>query len=188
MDNLSFNLLARDWTAKEELALIQGIMKCGLGNWKDISEQYVRTKDAVQCEEHYFTIFYRSRDELKPEFEEIIVKSKKSAKHITLEYNEEQARLVEQRVQVYKQHKMEQLEKEIKDFSTTGSHNLNDQTQHKKGQKPKRGENNTNSFVSDTIMGYSPKRGDLDNEYDHDAEYILADMEFNPEDPESDIE
>lgn len=32
-------------------------MKCGLGNWDDISEQYLKgdhTKD--ECEEHYFAL------------------------------------------------------------------------------------------------------------------------------------
>jgi hypothetical protein len=38
LDNLNFPLLMKDWSAKEELQLLQGIMKCGLGNWKEISD------------------------------------------------------------------------------------------------------------------------------------------------------
>lgn len=37
-DHLNFPLLTRDWSAKDELLLIQGIMKCGLGNWKEVSD------------------------------------------------------------------------------------------------------------------------------------------------------
>lgn len=38
LDNLAFPLFTTDWTAKEELLLIQGIMKCGMGNWVDIAD------------------------------------------------------------------------------------------------------------------------------------------------------
>lgn len=44
LDNLNFPLFTKDWTAKEELMLISGLMKCGLGNWADISEQFVKSK------------------------------------------------------------------------------------------------------------------------------------------------
>lgn len=37
-------------------------------------------------------------------------------------------------------------------------------------------------------MGYWPLRGDFDIEYDNDAELILADMEFRPEDTPEQIE
>ena len=35
-----------------------------------------------------------------------------------------------------------------------------------------------NSNASE-IIGYMPKRGDFDIEYDNDAELLLAEMEFN---------
>ena len=41
-DNLDFPLLTTDWSALQEIRLIQGIMKCGLGNLKEISEQYLK--------------------------------------------------------------------------------------------------------------------------------------------------
>lgn len=37
-------------------------------------------------------------------------------------------------------------------------------------------------------MGYQPKRGDFDQEYDMDAELLLADMEFFEEDTEENIQ
>ena len=36
-DSLQYPLLSKDWTAEETLRLMQGIMKCGMGNWTDIS-------------------------------------------------------------------------------------------------------------------------------------------------------
>lgn len=37
------------------------------------------------------------------------------------------------------------------------------------------------------VVGYLPKRGDFDQEYDMDAELLLADMEFFEEDTEENI-
>jgi hypothetical protein len=39
--------------------------------------------------------------------------------------------------------------------------------------------------ASDVIPGYMPLRGDFDVEHDNDAEQVLADMEFSPQDDES---
>lgn len=36
-DSLQFPLIAADWSAEETLRLMQGIMKCGMGNWTDIA-------------------------------------------------------------------------------------------------------------------------------------------------------
>jgi hypothetical protein len=36
-DSLQYPLIDPEWTAHETLSLLQGIMKCGMGNWPDIS-------------------------------------------------------------------------------------------------------------------------------------------------------
>lgn len=59
-DHLNFPLLVKDWTAAEELALISGIMKCGLGNWEDVHEQFLQHRTPQECEEHYFSVVYKS--------------------------------------------------------------------------------------------------------------------------------
>lgn len=74
LDNLKFPMFSADWTAKEELLLLQGIMKCGMGNWMDISEQYIKTKTAEECEEHYFTFYYKSKENNLPVEEDCIIK------------------------------------------------------------------------------------------------------------------
>jgi len=72
-DNLKFPLLTKDWTSKEELKLIQGIMRCGMGNWTDISSQYVESKTPKECEDHYFTFSYKSKEEFLPVEDDFIV-------------------------------------------------------------------------------------------------------------------
>lgn len=73
MDNLQFQLFHQDWTAREELFLLQGVMKCGMGNWIDISEQYVKSKSAADCEEHYFTFYYKSKEQNMPEESDCVI-------------------------------------------------------------------------------------------------------------------
>ena len=48
-------------------------MKCGMGNWIDISEQYVKTKTAADCEEHYFTFYYKSKEHNMPDESDVII-------------------------------------------------------------------------------------------------------------------
>ena len=73
LDNLKFQLFHKDWTAKEELLLLQGIMKCGMCNWIDISEQYVKGKSPIDCEEHYITFYYKSKENNIPTNEEDVI-------------------------------------------------------------------------------------------------------------------
>ncbi|RHY27580.1 hypothetical protein DYB32_006680 [Aphanomyces invadans] len=51
-DCLSFSILDSEWTADEELLLLEGIEMFGMGNWKDIAE-HVGTKTDKKCESHY---------------------------------------------------------------------------------------------------------------------------------------
>lgn len=55
-----------DWTADEELLLLEGIEMFGMGNWKDIAE-HVATKSEKKCETHYMGA-YLSTSDLMPRF------------------------------------------------------------------------------------------------------------------------
>ena len=58
-ENLAtFPLLIRDWSAAEELTLVQAIMKCGLGNWNDVAEALKeRGKTPQECEDHFMALY-----------------------------------------------------------------------------------------------------------------------------------
>ena len=73
-DNLDFPLLTDDWSALQEIKLVQGIMKCGLGNWVDISEQFVKAMDKTpkECEEHYHGVLMKQAQSI--EYESILSK------------------------------------------------------------------------------------------------------------------
>ncbi|KAF4324358.1 hypothetical protein BBO99_00001879 [Phytophthora kernoviae] len=55
-----------EWTADEELLLLEGIEMFGMGNWKDIAEHVV-TKTDKKCEKHYMTAYLGWKD-LMPRF------------------------------------------------------------------------------------------------------------------------
>lgn len=48
----NFSILDSDWTAAEELKLLDGIGKFGIGNWQGIG-QFLRSKSKEQCVQHY---------------------------------------------------------------------------------------------------------------------------------------
>lgn len=35
-------------------------MKCGLGNWEDVHDQFLQGRSPQECEEHYFSVVYKS--------------------------------------------------------------------------------------------------------------------------------
>ena len=60
-DCLDFPIFAKDWSAQEELLLLEGIEKFGAGNWKTIGEYIHNTlvpqgtsKTPAQVEKHYW--------------------------------------------------------------------------------------------------------------------------------------
>jgi hypothetical protein len=54
-------------------------MKCGLGNWKDISEQYVRNKTPEECEDHYYTFYFKGKNDWKPTDDDFIIVSRSAS-------------------------------------------------------------------------------------------------------------
>ena len=73
LDNLKFSLFSTDWTAEEELKLIRGIEIYGIDNWKNISK-FIDTKTKIQCESHYYTFYYKSKENNIPQENDIIIK------------------------------------------------------------------------------------------------------------------
>jgi hypothetical protein len=53
VDCLHIPIFTKDWTIGEELLLLEGIEKHGIGNWKTISD-YIGTKTARACGDHYW--------------------------------------------------------------------------------------------------------------------------------------
>jgi transcriptional adapter 2-alpha len=87
VDKMEFPLFHLEWTAAEELLLLEAIDVCGLGNWVDISE-YIGTKDVDQCEKHWFDTYVRTPTFPLPPMNETITtpcKPRKAVKRTKIE-------------------------------------------------------------------------------------------------------
>ncbi|KAJ1889869.1 Transcriptional adapter ada2 [Kickxella alabastrina] len=54
-----FPIFTHDWSADEELLLIDGLRQFGMGNWKDAAE-HVGTRTKEECEQHYMDVYVAS--------------------------------------------------------------------------------------------------------------------------------
>jgi len=56
----TFPLFTKEWSARDELELAEGIMKFGLGNFQDICDQTSlkhKGKTYSECRDHYFALY-----------------------------------------------------------------------------------------------------------------------------------
>ncbi|KAK2195815.1 bifunctional Homeobox-like domain superfamily/SANT-Myb domain/Zinc finger [Babesia duncani] len=145
----NFALFTKDWSAEQELLLVDSIAKYGLGNWMEISEMVSMASSGYkswdECQSHYYKIYLNSATSPLPDLTSLVT----NADGTPIIVAPNRHRLVPE---------------ESKQISSN-----------KPPMKPH-------------VIGYWPLRGDFDIEYDNDAELILADMEFRPEDTPEQIE
>ncbi|KAJ1615352.1 ADA2-like protein [Cryptosporidium canis] len=206
----TFNLLTENWTAEEELLLMEAVSRYGLGNWSEISKYitegpagaltlYQKTQKpgsvahtAEECEKHYNNFYLNSKTKPLPD----------TRNYLTL---------VQKSQQGEDSGKIESIKQDLDQLNRSGEKedsgtNIGDPEGDSKvkqeldGQQVKKqpfgrpsggntGNKTTNtgtgggqSKPSTSVIGYMPLRGDFDVEYDNDAELLLADMEFRDSD------
>ncbi|PVU86187.1 hypothetical protein BB560_006798, partial [Smittium megazygosporum] len=57
----NFPIFDIEWTADEELLLIDGLLQFGMGNWEEVAN-FVGSKDKGECESHYYKTYVESED------------------------------------------------------------------------------------------------------------------------------
>lgn len=149
--------LANEWTADEELLLLEGIEMFGMGNWKDIAE-HVATKTEKKCEVHYMNT-YLSTSDLIPRFigdpEDANAGDSSEAAPAS---------------------DTTPVPTDINVVASTTPANAQAQPDATSVGPPRE------RSAPSQLAGYMPLRGDFDVEYDNEAELILADMEFSDDD------
>lgn len=180
-----------------------------MGNWIDISEQYIKTKTPEECEEHYFTFYYKSKQDSLPTEKDCIITGSRLIHNgnIKIPIDESKALESEKRrkaFQVKKDKDTQQEEEELAQRQLAHQNFMNNQSAQEKvdvhGQINSQSNQNANNIrqiksrqnisaiqACTEVVGYLPKRGDFDQEYDMDAELLLADMEFFEEDTPENI-
>lgn len=148
-----FPVFTLDWTAEEEILLVEGVSKYGFGNWLEVAELVshasLEPKTPEQCEKHYMGVYLNSAASPLPDLSALVHGPNGTA----LTPEEAKARRV--------------AEAQTKTEAEPAGGTSSPTPLARKSPKP-----------SHSIVGYWPLRGDFDVEFDNDAELILADMEF----------
>ncbi|CAF2130013.1 unnamed protein product [Brassica napus] len=164
MGNLTFPLICPDWSADDEMLLLEGLEIYGMGNWAEVAE-HVGTKRKQQCLDHYRNIYLNSPFFPLPDMSHVAGKSKKELQAMASSLTVEQHMKEEYPFSPPKV-KVEDTQKESHTDRSFG------------GKKPVTPGNN--SLVE--LSSYNHKREEFDPEYDNDAEQLLAEMEFKQND------
>ncbi|CAG7883676.1 unnamed protein product [Brassica rapa] len=164
MGNLTFPLICPDWSADDEMLLLEGLEIYGMGNWAEVAE-HVGTKRKQQCLDHYRNIYLDSPFFPLPDMSHVAGKSKKELQAMASSLTVEQHMKEEYPFSPPKV-KVEDTQKESHTDRSFG------------GKKPVTPGNN--SLVE--LSSYNHKREEFDPEYDNDAEQLLAEMEFKQND------
>ncbi|CAN6913245.1 unnamed protein product [Brassica oleracea] len=164
MGNLTFPLICPDWSADDEMLLLEGLEIYGMGNWAEVAE-HVGTKRKQQCLDHYRNIYLNSPFFPLPDMSHVAGKSKKELQAMASSFTVAQ-HLKEDYPFSPPKVKVEDTQKESHTDRSFG------------GKKPVSPGNN--SLVE--LSSYNHKREEFDPEYDNDAEQLLAEMEFKQND------
>ncbi|CAK68971.1 unnamed protein product (macronuclear) [Paramecium tetraurelia] len=152
INKLNFPIFVDDWTAEEELLLLEGLEKKGFGNWQDIAEMLGNEKSQEEIAQHYDDII------LSEKFRNMTLLSKR---------NQDTLELIKPKRYSHAPKRMKEEQSIMKGGRLTP---------------------NMASQSGQEIVGFMPKRGDFDIEFDNDAELLLAEMEFNDDDQPYEIE
>jgi transcriptional adapter 2-alpha len=170
-----------DWSAAEELLLLEGIDKHGVGNWKVIADYMSTMKTTSQIESHYWEIYMGRHGYCLPEY------TLDNGVHVRTETLLPDGDA-----------KQGMLTKLISDH-TLGEEVVRDKGKDQsfkdtvvRGGREKVQEAQIRERIAQMpgaeLPGYMPLRGDFDYEYENDGEVLLADMEFDDNDHPSERE
>lgn len=169
---MDFPLFVQDWTAQDEITLLKGISQSGIDNWPDISQQS-GFKSASDCESQFYSFYYKSQEDPIPRIEEIGV--------ISRDKETNQPILNSEIINTNTKKKDEEV-KSRRPAKESRQRTTKNEEDNISSEQSKRQENPINNIRS--LVGYMPKRGDFDTEYDDEAETRICEMEFNDDDTE----
>ena len=156
LNRLNFPLFEDNWSAEEEVLLMEGMEKYGFGNWGDIADHLATDKTPEDLVYHYERV-YLDTPSLYPVDE---VLSKRDAKNNLIIKSGDVAG--KGMAEVDGKRKKSKYANERKG-ATVGGKTVQSGLQTK--------DSGTNAGE---IVGYMPLRGDFDYEYDNEAELFLG--------------
>ena len=182
LDKMDFPMFTEDWSLRDELRLLSNMEKLGLDNWEDIAKA-MSNKGKVECESHYYTFYYKSKNDKMPSKNDVIIQNAPYNKDYDYEFDEELDARNRKKENVLKENIIHNQGK-IPEFTTSanGTHVLNRSRSLIKNRHKKKNEENAMMTSASEILGYWPKREEFDIEYLNDAELELSELEFHDDD------
>ncbi|KRX06785.1 Homeodomain protein [Pseudocohnilembus persalinus] len=170
VNKLHFPLFQNDWTAEQELMLLDGLERFGFGNWQEIADHIGTEKSKEEVEDHYEQVYLKQgQPDYLPSQNLLTKRDPKSLELTITQRNRSNSEEVQRQQRISKK-KSQKL------------------ADNKNSQQKKANQNVNTGSQAQEIIGYWPKRGDFDIEYDNDAELLLAEMEFNEDDKQGEID
>jgi len=165
MERLDFPIVTPEWTAREELSLLEGIETFGIGNWVDVASQIVRTKNAKECEFHYFANYINTKPSpLTPNLSRAVSKSDFRWEGPPDDFSD----CVEAAVAGLGPIEGKLSKSAWKRHMLETKHVTRESICYYQNKPP-----------GSDIVGYMPPRQDMDVEWDNDAESIVSDLSFD---------
>ena len=165
LNKMNDHIYTNNWTFGEELKLLGAIEKLGLENWEEISK--IVGKGKFECESHYYTFYYKSKDDYLPSNK--IININNNSKNI-LKLNEKSENEYLLRIQ----DNIGYIP-----FSDNNKPNRSVSKYIKKDDQDKNNPINQNVYDN---LGFWVKRNDYDVEFKNEAEIQLSELEFKDDD------
>jgi transcriptional adapter 2-alpha len=198
---LERSIFEKDWTAKEELMLFDGIQKYGAGNWKEISTFMDSDKKEKRIEEHYWQLYMGKHGVCLPVDYSIdnLSSFKETVELFPNEPTVQDSSNVEQiastdyfRVPLVASYERGQaVERDVLPSHVMPVASIAPASTGGRGRQSQQASQaalSHQALIQSDLPGYMPLREDFETEYENDAEQFLADMEFSPEDHPSEVE
>ena len=171
LNKMNENIFTNDWTLGDEIKLLGAIEKLGLENWEEISK--ILGKGKFECESHYYTFYYKSKDDYLP--------SEKIININNLNKNNNNSK------NLLKINKKEENKYLLKIQENIGYIPFSDNNKPNRSisKNIKKDDQDLNKPINQNIydnLGYWVKRKDYDVEFKNEAEIELSELEFKDED------
>ena len=184
VDSLSFPFLTFDWSAEEELALLEGLEAFGPSNWTEVAE-HVGSKSKTQCHAHYTECYLLSPTAPQPDLSQVLGKEAASALAEAQDALQLEAALAASAAAMPEAAAAAAVASAPPCGSSSSfararaglEAELARQALLAGFARPPEAEGG-----SAEVTGFNPKRCEFETEYDNEAELPLADLDFRRED------
>ena len=75
MDWMNWPIFTKDWAAIEEILLLKALSTSGIDNWEETTN-LLSLKSPERIENHYYTFYYKSKEDALPAASEVITSSR----------------------------------------------------------------------------------------------------------------